>query len=245
LCPAGRVHLEAAILDTPGKGRRQPNGKGVAGDCESEGVTEEPAREGVQPIAPHAFVYSGIRIEGFVDRAVGGRRFAPRSDRTHHGRKPMSRARNRPGAAAVARAGIILAASLAAMPALAALGGDATTVTADQVHVSGKLSVVHAQRYAVHEIVVPSGATLRQFVSPAGKVFGVAWAGPTMPDLRQALGPYFEPYATALSQRRFKGPVLVELPGLVVQSTGHQRAFAGRAYVPEAVPPGVDVDEIR
>ena len=129
--------------------------------------------------------------------------------------------------------------------AFAALGGDAATVVADQMHINGKLVFAQTQKYSVHEIQAPSGTVVREFVSPAGTVFGVAWAGPTMPDLRQVLGPYFERYVAAAAQRKRRGPVLIEQPGLVVQSGGHMRSFVGRAYVPESVPQGVAVDEIR
>ena len=145
---------------------------------------------------------------------------------------------------------IALAASAAlalAVPrwARAALGGDAATVAADQAHINGKLVVRSTPKYTVHEIEAPSGTVVREFASPAGTVFGVAWSGPTMPDLRQVLGPYFERYLAAVAQRPMRGPVSIEQPGLVVQSGGHMRAFSGRAYVPEAVPQGVAVDEIR
>jgi Protein of unknown function (DUF2844) len=146
---------------------------------------------------------------------------------------------------AVARAGIATLAMSVAQSAIAALGGDAATVVADQVHINGKLVVSQTQKYTVHEIQAPSGAVVREFASLAGTVFGVAWSGPTMPDLRQVLGPYFEQYLGATAQRNRRGPVLVEQPGLVVQSGGHLRAFVGKAYVPGAVPQGVAVDEIR
>ena len=132
-----------------------------------------------------------------------------------------------------------------ASSAFATLGGDVATVAADQAHIDGKLAVSRAPKYTVHEIAAPSGAVVREFVSPAGTVFGVAWTGPTMPDLRQVLGPYFDRYVEAAAQRHVRGPVLIELPGLVVQSGGHMRAFSGKAYVPEAVPQGVAIDEIR
>ena len=146
---------------------------------------------------------------------------------------------------AVALAGIATLAMAVPQSAIAALGGDAATVVADQVHINGKLAVSRAQKYVVHEIQAPSGTVVREFVSPAGTVFGVAWAGPTMPDLRQVLGPYFDRYVEAAAQRRIRGPVLIEQPGLVVQSGGHMRAFVGKAYVPEALPQGVAIDEIR
>jgi hypothetical protein len=146
---------------------------------------------------------------------------------------------------AVALAGIATLAMTVSPSAIAALGGDAATVVADQVHINGKLVVSPTQKYIVHEIQAPSGAVVREFASPAGTVFGVAWSGPTMPDLRQVLGPYFERYVEAAAQRKRRGPVLIEQPGLVVQSGGHMRAFVGKAYVPEAVPQGVATDEIR
>ena len=145
----------------------------------------------------------------------------------------------------LSRAGGVLLAIVIASPACAALGGDVASVAADRAHVDGKLAVSLTQKYAVHEIAAPSGTVVREFVSPAGTVFGVAWAGPSMPDLRQVLGAYFDRYVKAVAQRNRRGPVLIEEPGLIVQSGGHMRAFYGRAYVPEALPQGVAVDEIR
>ena len=98
------------------------------------------------------------------------------------------------------------------------------------------MKVARVQRYAVHEIAAPSGTVVREFVSPAGKVFAVAWSGPTLPDLKQVLGPYFDTYVAALQQRKARGPVSVVLPGLVVQSSGHMRAFVGKAYLPDGMP---------
>ena len=146
---------------------------------------------------------------------------------------------------AVALAAIATLAMTVSQSAIAALGGDAATVVADQVHIKGKLVVSRTQKYTVHEIQAPSGTVVREFASPAGTVFGVAWSGPTMPDLRQVLGPYFDQYIGAVAQRNRRGPVVIEQPGLVVQSGGHTRAFVGKAYVPEAVPQGVAIDEIR
>ena len=146
---------------------------------------------------------------------------------------------------AVVLAGIATLAMTVAQPAIAALGGNAATVVADQVHINGKLVVSQTQKYTVHEIQAPSGTVVREFASPAGTVFGVAWSGPTMPDLRQVLGPYFDQFVGAAAQRNWRGPVLIERPGLVVQSGGHMRAFVGKAYVPQAVPQGVAIDEIR
>jgi hypothetical protein len=143
------------------------------------------------------------------------------------------------------RCAIASVATVVALPAFAALGGDAATVDADRVHLDGTLSISHAQRYAVHEIQAPSGTVVREFVSPAGKVFGVAWNGPNMPDLRQVLGPYFDTYIQAAAKRTARGPVRISVPGLTVQSSGHMRAFVGSAYLPDQLPQGVAAEEIR
>jgi Protein of unknown function (DUF2844) len=130
-------------------------------------------------------------------------------------------------------------------PASAALGGDVATVEADAVHLQGRLKIARVQRYAVHEIAAPHGTVVREYVSPAGKVFGVAWNGPVMPDLRQVLGPYFDAYVEAVAKRKARGPVHVAVAGLVVHSSGHMRAFAGSAYLPDGLPAGVAAEEVR
>jgi hypothetical protein len=136
---------------------------------------------------------------------------------------------------------------LAAAPyAEAALGGTEATVRADQAQMSMTLRTMPAARFTMHELTAASGTTVREYVSPAGVVFGVAWQGPSLPDLRQLLGAYFDQYVDAAAARRTRrAPVRVELPGLVVQSSGHLRAFAGKAYLPQGLPQGVAAEEIQ
>jgi len=110
----------------------------------------------------------------------------------------------------------------------------------------GALRISHAQAYDLHEIQAPFGTVVREYVSPASKkVFAVTWQGPRIPNLRQLLGAYFDQFARAAQARRGHGPLNVQLPGLVVQSAGHQRAFAGRAYLPQELPQGVRAEELR
>ena len=103
--------------------------------------------------------------------------------------------------------------------------------------------------YAVHEMRAASGTTVREFVSPTGTVFGVAWQGPVIPDLRQVLGTYFAAFIQAAQAARTKrgghGPLLIEDANFVVEQSGHQRAFSGRAFVPQLVPTGVLTNVIR
>jgi hypothetical protein len=106
-----------------------------------------------------------------------------------------------------------------------------------------------AQSYTVHEIQAASGTVVREYLSPEGKVFAIAWRGPWLPDLRQLLGGYFEQYRAAVQSprgvRMARKPIMIDQPGLVVQIGGQIRAFAGRAYVPGMLPPGVRAEDIQ
>jgi Protein of unknown function (DUF2844) len=134
-----------------------------------------------------------------------------------------------------------------ALPAWAELGGSADSVKADQEKMNGSLKVTATSAYQIHEIQSAQGVTVREFVAPSGTVFGVAWQGPWKPDLRQLLGAYFDQYVNAVQgkPKTTRGPSMVQLPGLVVQSGGHMRAFVGRAYLPQMITAGTSVDAIR
>lgn len=135
-------------------------------------------------------------------------------------------------------------------PASAALGGDETTVQADHARMKGTLRSTPTNRYTVHEIKAQTGTVVKEYVAPAGKIFAVVWQGPFLPDLRQLLGSYFEQFSQSAQNikskhPRVRGPLLIQEPGLVVQTGGHMRAYFGRAYVPELVPQGVPIEEIQ
>jgi hypothetical protein len=134
-------------------------------------------------------------------------------------------------------------------PALASLGGDVTTVQADQAKMQGSLRTSSNNAYTLHEIQSSTGVAVKEYVSTSGKVFAVTWQGPFHPDLRQLLGTYFDQFEQAeqaqRTQRRGHGPVLIQQAGLVVQISGHMRAFVGKAYVPQMLPAGVHVEDIR
>src|SRR5215475_62483 len=91
----------------------------------------------------------------------------------------------------------MLAFSLAiAAPAFAALGGDLSSIQADQAHLEASERIIPTQEYTVHEMHTARGTLIRQFVSPAGTVFAVSWQG-SAPDLEQLLGDYFDEYVEA------------------------------------------------
>jgi len=132
---------------------------------------------------------------------------------------------------------------------MAVLGDNAASVLTDQAQMKGTLRSVDNHTYVTHEITSGSGTVVREFVSPAGVVFGVAWEGQFPPDLQQLLGPYYQQAQQATTpeqqQGRRRAPVVIETPGLVVHESGHMRSFQGRAYVPQLVPQGVEASEIH
>ncbi len=128
----------------------------------------------------------------------------------------------------------------------AALGDNAASVLTDQARMKGTLHSTDMKTYVAHEIT-SSGTVVREYVSPAGVVFGVAWEGQVPPDFQQLLGPYYAQgkRAATLQARPGRAPMVLDTPGLVFQQTGHPRSFHGSAYIPQLVPPGVPASDIR
>jgi hypothetical protein len=141
---------------------------------------------------------------------------------------------------------VILAFSL---PSFAELGGYADSVEVDRAKMKASTKITQSKAYAVHEITTPTKIVVREYVGPDGRVFGVAWRGPFLPDLSQIFGSYFQQYADAVKaeHRSYGGrrPVDIQQPGLVVQGGGHMLGHFGRAYVPAMLPEGVTSDAIR
>jgi hypothetical protein len=135
----------------------------------------------------------------------------------------------------------------AAAPAFAALGGDTASVLADRDLAKGTLQISSAAGYSVHEITTPLGTTVREYLTPDGKVFGLGWRGPFMPNLHQLLGAYSAQYEQAAAAPHAGGHrhLSVELPTLIVHSNGRMRAFYGRAWVPGLIPQGISADDIK
>ena len=134
----------------------------------------------------------------------------------------------------------------AALPGWAALGGSVETVASDQVHMQAKRAITQMREYNIHLISRDDGTVIKEYVTPAGKVFGVSWTGPTIPDLTQLLGTYSAEFQTAVqAQPRRRRAGVVHNPDLVVESTGHMRAFYGRAYVNSMLPSGVTAETVK
>jgi hypothetical protein len=101
--------------------------------------------------------------------------------------------------------------------------------------------------YTIRETVSDAN-TVREYISPAGIVFAVAWNGVAHPDLTTLLGSYLDEYQQAVKQPR-KGAgrrhSRVQADHVVVEKWGQMRNMKGRAYDPALLPAGVPIDDIR
>jgi hypothetical protein len=130
--------------------------------------------------------------------------------------------------------------------AFATLGQDATTIEKDRAHLQAQRAVTPSARYTVHELTLPGGTQVREYLNTTQQVFAVAWNGPNIPDLQQLLGSYSPRYtAAAKANGRARRPVIVEDSDLVIHTGGHPRAFFGVAYLPGRMPSGVTAEQIR
>ncbi len=111
-------------------------------------------------------------------------------------------------------------------------------------------STASTASYTVRQTTLNNGTAVREYIAPDGSVFGLAWNGPQMPDLSELLGSYFPQYVAGVTSARAArggghGPGIVRDSGLVVHSGGHMGAFAGQAYLPQALPAGVSGTDIQ
>jgi hypothetical protein len=141
----------------------------------------------------------------------------------------------------------VLSALLAvALCGFAALGGSEESVMSDQVKFQASRRIVPEHGYRIHEISRGDGTLIKEYVSLDGKVFGVSWKGPTLPDLSQLLGSSFVEFKNSVHPRAGRRKTAVVRNGdLVVESTGHMRAFQGRAYLNSLLPPGITQEVVR
>ena len=130
--------------------------------------------------------------------------------------------------------------------ALAALGENASTVERDVMQLRAQRSVTPSSAYSVHELQLPGGTQVREYLTSANQVFAITWHGPSIPDLQQLLGAYFPRLsAAARASGRPRRPVTLEESDLVIHTGGHPRAFFGSAYLPQRMPAGVTAEQIR
>ena len=146
--------------------------------------------------------------------------------------------------------GLIVSAviSTAAHVADAALGESADSIASDRMSLSAVRGAAKVLGNYTIQTIESDSATVREYISPSGLIFGVAWNGLIHPDLTQLLGSYAGEYQKVLRQTQHKAgrrSIRVKTGHIVVEKWGHMRNLQGRAYVPALIPQGVAVDEIK
>ncbi len=149
--------------------------------------------------------------------------------------------------------------ALAAIPlmARAELGGRAEPFASGSM-VAVSRSVDQRGNYAIRTTLLGSGTRITEYVAVSTRakadsasstepvVFALAWSGPFLPDLKVLLGAHFDSLAAESGTRSRAGQsgITVNQPEVVIRSGGRMRAFAGRAWLPTALPPGFDVHDL-
>jgi hypothetical protein len=125
----------------------------------------------------------------------------------------------------------------------ATLGGDVPSIEANAVALGGVRSVQPTATGERHDVVLPSGTVVHEYVSSAGAVYAISWQGVGPANLRELLGPRF---AQVEGAHRSGGHHVWSFVGadLIVRTMGHRRTFAGHAWIPSLVPAGVDAGSL-
>ena len=131
----------------------------------------------------------------------------------------------------------------------ATLGESVDSVASDRKALAAvKHATTVRNGYTVQEFAL-DGTVVREYVSPSGIVFGLAWNGLAYPDLTPLLRSYASEYQAALRQtprRLGRRPYqVVKTERVVVEKWGPMRNLQGRSHAPALVPSGVSIDEIK
>ncbi len=133
--------------------------------------------------------------------------------------------------------------------ARAALGEGTGSVAADAIALGGVVHIEAQQGYDAYDVAASAGTRVREYVNQSGIVFAVTWSGPAPPDLSRWLGGYFAEYARALATLAHPGlrrSLRIETAdGVIVEAGGHLRAYSGRAYLEQQMPPGLAPANLR
>jgi len=143
---------------------------------------------------------------------------------------------------------VLLMLMMGSVPAWATLGQIEGTVSVDQQHLRSEDLVQSFQAYKVHQLTTTNGTIVREYVSPKGLVFGVAWQAPFMPDMHQLLGDYvtaLQSATQAQTQIQRRRSLIIKTNDFVFVSAGRLRFYTGRAYVPSMIPGNVSVEVVK
>lgn len=142
----------------------------------------------------------------------------------------------------------VAASMLAATMAHAALGSAPGAPSLTGNHLTQSEEAVRTptvQSYSAQDSTTQGDTSVREYVGADGSVFAVRWRGAFMPNMSDLLGAYFPQYVSTPPATNSTSLRLVRGTDLVVESTGHMRAFAGLAYVPSKMPVGVTPKSLK
>ncbi|MFM0337631.1 DUF2844 domain-containing protein [Paraburkholderia fungorum] len=140
---------------------------------------------------------------------------------------------------------MLLAALLVSADVRAELGGTMSTepgasAAAPQILLNGALRM---------RMRVDAGnTTITEYATSTGEIIAYTWQGPTMPDMNALLGKYAASYRAGAAASPATGNLhasRVVRPDVIVESGGPMRGYAGRAWLPAAVPSGVTSADFR
>jgi hypothetical protein len=165
---------------------------------------------------------------------------------------PVSHACGQRSRLALLAAAALVTAS-AATPCLASLGrAPSSFAGTSSVHQARALAAASgttagSTSYSVSTTTLTGGTTVREYVGADGVVFAVTWNGPFLPDLRELLGQHFTTLTneSARQPKAGRGQVRVARPDVTIESGGHMRAYAGRAWINSRLPAGFDTDTLE
>ena len=133
--------------------------------------------------------------------------------------------------------------------AFASLGDNESSIDKDgqSMKAAHQKSQVPGQAYTVHTLTT-STVTVKEYLSTSGVVFAVSWRGAAKPDLSALLGSYYTEFSAA-SAKMEKGhgrhAINVKSAKVTVSSGGHMRDLHGKAFAPDLVPAGVNVETLQ
>ena len=147
---------------------------------------------------------------------------------------------------------LLLICACTAVPALsyATLGGDMTTIDADNKALASSVSTVVTttnsdSSYKVSTIKTPDDITINEYSSLGGQVFCVTWHGSKYPNFIQIYGND----ATQLKSAKSSGQSVTSnnLLGndFVSKISGLPHRLSGMAYKPSLVPNNVNVNRLK
>lgn len=142
-----------------------------------------------------------------------------------------------------------VAATLISASAHAALGGQIDQLAAEKVSLKAVKHEIKSQAYfSVHEVTLKNQVVVREYADQQGHIFAVTWQGPLLPDLKTLLGDYAQDFQQASTKQqgtRSRSQLHSENSRIVIHATGRMHHFTGGAYLPDALPQGLNLNDIQ